>query len=38
VIKGFKKNPSGFEASEKRSTWWVKIPPGGYIRVNAAVR
>jgi len=28
VTKAFKKNRSGFEASEKRSTW-VKIPPGG---------
>lgn len=28
------KNLSGFEASEKRSTWEGKKPPGGYMMVK----
>jgi len=27
VVKPFKKIPNGFDASEKRSTWGVEIPP-----------
>jgi len=36
VTKAFKENRSGFEASEKKSTWGGKNrpTPGGYIRLN----